>query len=72
MAPQDTTASPREGIGFGAAVGITLYGIVVVLFSLADHEGTVLPERRWLIAVIMIAAALVGAVLGAGFGRSRK
>lgn len=68
----DSTASPGEAVGFGAAVGITLYGLVVVLFSLADHEGTVLPEKRWLIGVVMIAAAVVGAVLGAGFERSRK
>jgi hypothetical protein len=68
----DSTATPGEGIGFGAAVGITLYGIVVVVFSLADHEGAVLPEERWLIAVIMIAAALVGGILGAGFERARK
>lgn len=72
MASQDTTATPGEAVGFGAAVGITLYGLLVVVFSLADHEGKVLPEERWMIAVIMLAAAAVGAVLGAGFERSRK
>ncbi len=72
MVSQDTTATPGEGLGFGAATGITLYGIAVVVFSLAGHEGVVLPEQRWMIAVIMIAAAVVGGVLGAGFERSRK
>lgn len=72
MTSQETTATPFEGVGIGAATAITLYGLAVVVASLAGHEGKVLPHEDIMIAVVMIAVAIVGAVLGAGFERSRK
>ena len=67
----DTTATPGEGIGIGAALGITLYGLAVVIASLAGHEEALLPSSDGLIAVAMLVAAIVGGVIGAGFEKVR-
>jgi hypothetical protein len=67
-----TTASPMEGTGIGAATGMTLYGLVVVVFSLLDHEDKVLPGENWQIAVVLVLATVLGALVGAGFDRARK
>jgi hypothetical protein len=67
----DTTATPHEGMGIGAALGITLYGLAVVIASLAGYEEKVLPSEDALIGVAMIVAAIVGAVLGAAFEKLR-
>ncbi|MCW2544313.1 MAG: hypothetical protein JWM40_1865 [Frankiales bacterium] len=67
----DTTATPGEGIGIGAALGITLYGLAVVIASLVGYEEKVLPSHDALIGVAMIVAAIVGGVIGAGFEKMR-
>lgn len=64
-----TTATPHEGLGIGAALGITVYGIAVLIASLADHEEAVLPSHDGLILVAMVVAGVIGAVLGMGFER---
>ena len=68
----DTTATPGEGIGIGAALGITLYGFAVVIASPGRPRGEgPAAEERWMIGVAMIVAAIVGGVLGAGFEKLR-
>jgi hypothetical protein len=71
MSAQDGRLEPGEAVGIGAALGMTLYGFVVVAASLFAGKELV-PEELPLVAGLLIATAAVGAVLGAGLSRIRS
>lgn len=51
-----------EGPLFGAAAGLMLYGLVVVLSGLFDVS--LVPEKGFVIGVLMVAILVVGAGVG--------
>ena len=52
-----------EGPIFGAALALTLYGLVVIIASVLHVE--LIPEEGYLLAVLMVAILVVGAGVGA-------
>lgn len=63
-------ASVKEGPGLGAAIAITLYGLAIVFLDAAAKVSLV-PSSNGLIAVVMAAVAIVGALLGGAVDRAR-
>jgi len=62
---QHELLSPGEAAGAGAAIVITLYGLVVVAASLVLDEELV-PTSMGKAGALMLALLAVGAVLGGG------
>ena len=62
---QDALLTPGEAAFAGAALGITVYGLAVVVASLfADKE--LVPSSVPLAGVVMIVSLVVGAIVGSG------
>ena len=51
-----------EGPIFGAALALTLYGLVVIIASVLHVE--LIPEEGYLLGLLMVAILVVGAVAG--------
>ena len=71
MSSQTPYVPPKDGGMMGAALGITVYGLAIVLVSLITNEDIV-PRTPLLAVGLLIVTAIVGAVLGKAYERVRS
>ena len=70
MTSQTPYVPPKDGGMMGAALGVTVYGLVIVLVSLIT-EKDIVPRTPLLAVGLLIGTAIVGAVLGMIYERVR-
>jgi hypothetical protein len=67
-----TTGTGIDGIVAGAALVLTLYGLVAIVADLLFHQ-SLIPDSAVIVGLIIAACLVVGAVLGAiGSARSDR
>ena len=66
-----STESVREGLFMGAILAMTVYGLVIVFMDSATKT-LLVPKSTGLVAVVLVAVALVGAVIGGAIDRRRR
>lgn len=71
MTSQTPYVPPKDGGMMGAALGVTVYGLMIVVVSLITNEDIV-PRTPLLAVAVLIGTAIVGAVLGKAYERVRN